>query len=276
MVMRHAQPSSGAVLSRKDSRPSTPAQDRDNDSDHGRPSFSIDATPRPTPSQSRPLGQDSNTLTTVDTPPHSKRLGFFADKLSGASSSQHHHQQSASTSGNRPSPVPSHPNTGLLPPRSHSRADSTRDPSSTMASSSSAANASKVHSSPSKVSPDHRAYQPMPCSNYLQSTTGRTYDSRLVSREMHRLGNLSHLPGHLPASLSAAALASTSTLTLPATVSSSTLPSSLSERDNPWGALHVHVLPLFNGEPLRVPMLVSLVTIPLCTDADRLSTLHSQ
>jgi hypothetical protein len=23
---------------------------------------------------------------------------------------------------------------------------------------------------------------------------------------------------------------------------------------DPWGALHVHVLPLFNGEPLRIPM----------------------
>ncbi|KIY44556.1 HbrB-like protein, partial [Fistulina hepatica ATCC 64428] len=23
---------------------------------------------------------------------------------------------------------------------------------------------------------------------------------------------------------------------------------------NPWGALHVHVLPLFNGEPLRIPI----------------------
>lgn len=25
---------------------------------------------------------------------------------------------------------------------------------------------------------------------------------------------------------------------------------------DPWGALHVHVLPLFNGEPLRIPMYV--------------------
>jgi hypothetical protein len=168
MIIRHAQPPSGTTVpSRKESRPSTPAQDRDNDSDNTRPS-SIDATPRPTPTQSRPLGQDSNTsggLTTVDSllPPHSKRLAFFADKLSGASSSQshsHHHQQSTSTSGLRASPVPSHSNSGLLPPRSHSRAESTRDPSSIMASSSSTANANKVHTSPSKVSPYHHAYRP--------------------------------------------------------------------------------------------------------------------
>ncbi|KIK27936.1 hypothetical protein PISMIDRAFT_65499, partial [Pisolithus microcarpus 441] len=26
------------------------------------------------------------------------------------------------------------------------------------------------------------------------------------------------------------------------------------DKDNPWGLLHVHVLPLFNEEPLRVPI----------------------
>ena len=155
MIIRHAQPPSGNVSSRKESRPSTPAPDTD--TDYHRPSFS-DATPRPTPSQPRPLGQESNTtsiLNTVDgPPPTSKRLAFFADKLSGASSSQSHIQPSTSTSGHRASPVPSHSNNSLLPPRSHSRADSTRDPSSLspMASSSSPANASKVHTSPSKVS----------------------------------------------------------------------------------------------------------------------------
>lgn len=30
--------------------------------------------------------------------------------------------------------------------------------------------------------------------------------------------------------------------------------STLTEKDNPWGALHVHVLPLFNREPLRIPI----------------------
>jgi hypothetical protein len=28
----------------------------------------------------------------------------------------------------------------------------------------------------------------------------------------------------------------------------------VADKDNPWGALHVHVLPLFNREPLRVPI----------------------
>src|ERR1700683_178817 len=121
MIIRHAQPPSGSVSSRKESRPSTPAPDTD--SDYHRPSFS-DATPRPTPTQPRPLGQESNTtspLTTIDAPlpPASKRLAFFADKLSGASSSQSH-SPSASTSGPRASPVPSHTNSSLLPPRSHS------------------------------------------------------------------------------------------------------------------------------------------------------------
>jgi hypothetical protein len=26
------------------------------------------------------------------------------------------------------------------------------------------------------------------------------------------------------------------------------------DKDNPWGALHVHVLPLFNRDPLRIPI----------------------
>jgi hypothetical protein len=156
MNIRHAQPSTGVVSSRKESRPSTPAPD---DTDHNRRSFSIDATPRPSISQPRP--PDSSPPTADSLPPHSKRLGFFADKLSGASSHSNH-QQSPSTSGHRASPVPFHSSSGLLPPRSHSRADSApRDPpSSNMASSSSAANASKVHTSPSKVCSYYCAYGP--------------------------------------------------------------------------------------------------------------------
>ncbi|KAG6857285.1 hypothetical protein H0H87_007119 [Tephrocybe sp. NHM501043] len=73
-----------------------------------------------------------------------------------------------------------------------------------------------------------------------QPTYGRTYDSKLVSREMHRLGNLSAAPAVPPAPSP-----------LPAPPQS--LPSTSTE---PWGALHVHVLPLFNGEPLRIPMCV--------------------
>lgn len=267
MLGRHAQPSNPqGQTSRKDSnlkesRPPTPA-----DSDHHR-SFSNEATPRPTPAQPRLLAQESNSGESLTQSQTSKRLGFFADKLSGNtgstsnSQSQANHTQSASTSGLRVSPVP-HSSPGLLPPRSHSRADSTpRDlPSSTsMTSLSSNPNAnanSKVHTSPSKVqyTSTDRLRIIDHCSCDLQTTTGRTYDARLVSREMHRLGNLTHLPTHLPTSLTAASSASVSTLTLPTSASVSALPSLSTERDNPFQSLHVHVLPLFNGEPLRVPM----------------------
>ncbi|THH17875.1 hypothetical protein EW146_g3031 [Bondarzewia mesenterica] len=112
----------------------------------------------------------------------SKRLAIFGDKLS-----------SQSGAIGRASPVPGP--TQLLPPRSHShaRGDSalsnfplTRDRDSPIPamSSSSTLTPSKVHPSPSKGST-------------------RTYDSKLVSREMHRLGNLAHLPAALTPSLSA-------------------------------------------------------------------------
>ncbi|KAI0958325.1 hypothetical protein AcV7_004176 [Taiwanofungus camphoratus] len=64
---------------------------------------------------------------------------------------------------------------------------------------------------------------------------------------MHRLGNLAHLPT-LPPSLTAAQ--STVSLNMAPSTGGSTSGSS----DNPWQSLHVHVLPLFNGEPLRVPI----------------------
>ncbi|KDQ10093.1 hypothetical protein BOTBODRAFT_190702 [Botryobasidium botryosum FD-172 SS1] len=86
----------------------------------------------------------------------------------------------------------------------------------------------------------------------------RTYDSKIISREMDRLG----LPS-MPSTLSAhaagtlAAAASSSTLSLPISshphVEPRVLPSSLaSSPDNPWATLHVHVLPLFNGEALQI------------------------
>ena len=79
----------------------------------------------------------------------------------------------------------------------------------------------------------------------------RTYDSKLVSREMHRLGNLAHHPSALVPQLSATP--SVTTLPLPQPGLSQVNVSSASMSD-PWGALHVHVLPLFNGEPLSIPM----------------------
>ncbi|EIW83277.1 HbrB-domain-containing protein [Coniophora puteana RWD-64-598 SS2] len=128
----------------------------------------------------------------------------------------------------------------------------------TTPSASSSAMPNKVHTSPAK------------------STVGRTYDAKLVSREMHRLGTLV-----TPAS---------STLTLPTAAPSLSISHSMSgvsagaspgassmntnggssgvgvsglspgmvvaaaEKDNAWGTLHVHVLPLFNDLPLRVPI----------------------
>ena len=85
---------------------------------------------------------------------------------------------------------------------------------------------------------------------FLQ-TSARTYDSKLVSREMHRLGNLAH--SHLPTL--APALAAASQNIASHTLASSSIPNASTTASNePWQALHVHVLPLFNGEPLRVPM----------------------
>jgi|ERR1700722_4127485 len=87
---------------------------------------------------------------------------------------------------------------------------------------------------------------------YYQPSPGRTYDSKLVTREMHRLGTLAHLPGALAPPL----VAATSANTIPGPNSSLVNLSSVSSGDNPWGSLHVHLLPLFNGEPLRIPMCV--------------------
>ena len=215
----------GTGVSPKESRLSTPA---DLNYDHDDRRTSLNATPRPTPTSSHPLDQDSNTpsnLTTTDSlqHPNSRRLGFFTDKLLNSSFS---HSQSHIHLTQSPS--------GLLPPRSHLRADSTpRDPFS-MANN---ANINKRHTSPSKVSSSAQFPNPLFdliwLSGELQPGTGITYDARLVSREMHRLGNLSHLPIHLPTSLAA----SSSTLYLPTTASSSALPSTSSGKDNSWGSL---------------------------------------
>ena len=166
-----------------------------------------------------------------------KASWIFTDKLSNLSfshSQSHIHlTQSQLTSSHRASPIPS----GLLPPRSHSRADSTpRDPFS-MANNASASNINKRHASPSKVSSSAQFPNPLFdviwLSGELQPATGRTYDARLASREMHLLGNLPHLPTHLPTSLAA----SPSTLYLLTTASYSALPNTSSGKDNSWGSL---------------------------------------
>ncbi|KAA1474339.1 HbrB-domain-containing protein [Dentipellis sp. KUC8613] len=69
---------------------------------------------------------------------------------------------------------------------------------------------------------------------------------------MHRLGNLAHLPAALGPSISSGP--SSSTLTLPPSNIAAPALSASGTGDNPWGTLHVHVLPLFNGEPLRIPI----------------------
>ena len=81
-----------------------------------------------------------------------------------------------------------------------------------------------------------------------QTSHGRTYDFKLVSREMRRLGNLAHLRSALTPQLSTAPSVASLVLPPPGTMSQTNI-SSTSMR-SPWGAFHVHVLPLFNGEPL--------------------------
>ncbi|KAG8956269.1 hypothetical protein FRC04_004346 [Tulasnella sp. 424] len=112
-----------------------------------------------------------------------------------------------------------------------------------------------------------------------QKSQIRTYDSKLISREMDRLAmqtstpplHPSHSHSHSHTGLGAAVgihgghgmtpTGSVSTLTLVPNLSthSGTSPLTASSSatlitDDPWAALHLHVLPLFNGEPLRMPI----------------------
>ncbi|KAG1746101.1 HbrB-like-domain-containing protein [Suillus lakei] len=163
----------------------------------------------------------------------SRRLGFFT--------------ASNSTSNPRnTSPSPSkHLNHS---DRSHSypRAEAAASQSSIMASVASS-NTLKSHTSPSKPS------------------STRTYDAKLVSREMHRLGTLAGLNPSIAPSLSTGPVAPPLTFTPSTSPSSSGIASAptlhpsasnvgITDKDNPWRTLHVHVLPLFNEEPLRVPI----------------------
>ncbi|KAG6820869.1 hypothetical protein H0H93_010213 [Arthromyces matolae] len=63
---------------------------------------------------------------------------------------------------------------------------------------------------------------------------------------MHRLANIPHLPAP-----PIATAPSTSSMALPTPPQPSLVATSSSD---PWGSLHVHLLPLFNGEPLRIPI----------------------
>ncbi|KXN90196.1 Target of rapamycin complex 2 subunit bit61 [Leucoagaricus sp. SymC.cos] len=184
---------------------------------------SSDSTPRQAAASPRFLSTaneqeaNRNVLGTSEDVGGGKRLGFFADKISSSLSG-------GSSGANLRGPALS---SQLLHPHSHTKADSSStspsiSPSPSLMNASSATiNIPKPHTSPSKGS------------------YGRTYDAKFVSREMHRL---------------APQLSSSSSLSLvpPGSISQVSLASTNSQ--DPWGALHVHVLPLFNGEPLRIPI----------------------
>lgn len=163
----------------------------------------------------------------------SRRLGFFT----------------ASNSISNPRNTSSSPSRRLKrSDRSHSlaRAEVAVSQSPIMASVASA-NTLKSHTSPSKPS------------------STRTYDAKLVSREMHRLGTLAGLNPCITPSLSTGPVApplahapstspSGSGIASAPTIHSSASSVGITDKDNPWRTLHVHVLPLFNEEPLRVPI----------------------
>ncbi|KIJ67540.1 hypothetical protein HYDPIDRAFT_149211 [Hydnomerulius pinastri MD-312] len=193
------------------------------------------------------LSSDSFLASHQPQPQPSRRLGFFSSPHIG------NHSKTSS-----PSRAQQHLNVDNSKERSHShsRSETTtapRDiPNTNMTSVASSNTLSKGHTSPSKPS------------------STRTYDAKLVTREMHRLGTLAGLSPALAPSLSSGASASTLTLAPSTSPSNATLVpivshshshginvltgSNVSDKDNPWSTLHVHVLPLFNEEPLRVPI----------------------
>lgn len=118
---------------------------------------------------------------------------------------------------------------------------------------------------------------------YVQSVTasalaaaGRTYDGKLIAREMARYGALAHPPTALPTIGLSGASPSASTLALStsggtAGTSAGAIPSGHTHghghghghgpgsgyglgADSAWAQLHVLVLPLFNYEQLSKPM----------------------
>lgn len=166
-------------------------------------------------------------------PQSSRRLGFFT----------------ASNSTSNPRNTSPSPSQHLKPndlSHSYPRTEAAAPQCPIMASVASS-NTLKSHTSPSKPS------------------STRTYDAKLVSREMHRLGTLAGLNPSIAPSLSTGPVAPPLTLTPSTSPSSSGIASTLTihssassvgitDKDNPWRTLHVHVLPLFNEEPLRVPI----------------------
>ncbi|KZV95136.1 HbrB-domain-containing protein [Exidia glandulosa HHB12029] len=170
-----------------------------------------------------------------------KRASSDSTRVAVPNGSPAHNQQSQSTFAKRmhdkrPTPVTA-VHLAALQPRAHSRQDSNNmhGPASHSVLSIPPSSGSRAQLSPSKA-----------------SHSNRTYDSKLISREMHRLGQMAHAPNTAAQSMSASA--SASALSLPSsqsTVVASVV--SLSDRDS-WGALHIHVLPLFNGDTLSRPI----------------------
>ncbi|KAH9485286.1 Target of rapamycin complex 2 subunit bit61 [Psilocybe cubensis] len=223
---------------------------------------SSDATPRQTPATTRFLtsanDQDTNRSVLASTTLNSdksegfgssKRLGFFADKLTSSLSGT-----GKDIGGGTSLKSSLHPSQ-LLHPHIHSRAESNSSPSPSLTSSAMASSnispVNKSHTSPAKASIAQllMVFFLMFALN-AKASYGRTYDSKLVSREMHRLGSL--VPSALAPQLSTAP--SVASLSVPPSGSLSQSNASSTSSTDPWGALHVHVLPLFNGEPLRVPI----------------------
>lgn len=102
--------------------------------------------------------------------------------------------------------------------------------------------------------PSSKLHIPSPSKQSSSSSiiSGRTYDAKLVTREMHRLGGtLAHIPAVLAPGLAASSAASSSSITLTNPPSSAA-----SLGDSFWSQLTVYVLPMFNGDPLQCPMYV--------------------
>ncbi|KAF7321508.1 hypothetical protein MKEN_00671600 [Mycena kentingensis (nom. inval.)] len=99
------------------------------------------------------------------------------------------------------------------------------------------------------TSPSHQ--QPQMTTNKVntspsKATYGRTYDAKVVQREMHRLAGLApNLSGVSQNSFQ------NSSLPEPGTMAQVSLAST---SNDPWTTLTVNVIPLFNGEHLRVPI----------------------
>jgi hypothetical protein len=152
------------------SRSSSPTW-RDESGSELRGRTSTDATPRPTPSHPRNLGSVAthdtntnilgNTSSASDFFSPSRRLALFGGGGDKGSSSHSHHQHNSSASNI--ATARGHTIAHLLPPRSHSRAESalalSREASAspipsisgTSMASSSTVTAAKAHTSPSKV-----------------------------------------------------------------------------------------------------------------------------